>query len=131
MTEKSKRMIRDLMKIVISEIEQNPAFAKQIETALCVESKSESKRIVEASRARNRRAPAVLDPILLARKGKEALWEELKPLSIEQLKDIIAEYGMDTDRQTRRWNTPDRLIERIVEISLARAHRGAAFMRPR
>ena len=51
----------------------------------------------------------------------------LADLSIEQLKDIVAEFGMDTGKLVSKWKTADRIIERIVETSRARAQKGDVF----
>ena len=79
------------------------------------------------SRPANRRTPAVLDPVALAVQGKEVLRAALVPLTLGELKDIVADYGMDRERLVMKWKTPNRVIERIVEISITRAHKGDAF----
>jgi hypothetical protein len=45
-----------------------------------------------------RRSPAALDPVSGYREGEEALRNRLRDLSLEQLRDIIAEYGMAPDK---------------------------------
>ncbi|EPX78861.1 hypothetical protein Salmuc_04444 [Salipiger mucosus DSM 16094] len=54
---------------------------------------------------------------------------KLEPLTLEQLKDIVAEYGMDPGKLVMKWKTADRVIDRIVEYSVARAKKGKAFLR--
>ena len=49
---------------------------------------------------------------------------------MEELRDIVAEYGMDPGRLVMKWTTPERVINRIVEMSVARAHKGNAFRKP-
>lgn len=127
MTARSRKILRNVVKVVISEIKQNPAFAEQIEAALNVESKA--KHADKPNKASHRRAAAVLDPILLAQEGETALRKQLELLSLEELKDIVAGYGMDSGRLAMKWKNPERLIERIVKRSIARAHKGDAFMR--
>jgi hypothetical protein len=56
----------------------------------------------------NRRTPAVLDPIDAARQGEEALRQRLAALSLEQLKDVVADYGMDPGKLVMKWKTPQR-----------------------
>jgi hypothetical protein len=51
----------------------------------------------------------------------------LGKLDIEQLRDVVADYGMDTGKLVIKWRTPDRIIDRIVEVSRQRAHKGSAF----
>ena len=81
------------------------------------------------ARAVNRRAAAVLDPISLAREGEDVLRSKLDALTLEQLKDVVAEHGMDPGRLVMKWKTPDRVIDRIVEYSVVRAKKGEAFLR--
>ncbi len=49
------------------------------------------------------------------------------PLTLDQLKDIVAEYGMDPDKLVMNQRTPERVIDRIVEYSVKRATKGEAF----
>jgi hypothetical protein len=84
----------------------------------------------DAKRGKNRRAPAALDPIQVARDGELTLRSALEKLSLEQLRDIVAEYGMDPGRLVMKWTMPERVINRIVEMSVARAHKGNAFRKP-
>ncbi|MFG2683889.1 hypothetical protein ACGFYH_34245, partial [Streptomyces sp. NPDC048392] len=50
-----------------------------------------------------------------------------QPLTLEQLRDIIAEHGMDHDRLAMKWKDPQRVIDRIVERVESRTAKGAAF----
>jgi hypothetical protein len=53
----------------------------------------------------------------VARQGEEALRQGLAALSLEQLKDVVADYGMDPGKLVMKWKTPLRIIDRIVEFS--------------
>lgn len=123
---KLKKALQDLMKVVVEEANRNPEFARQLEIALGLESKPEKQN---PGRAAHRRAPAVLDPISLARDGEESLRSRLEALTLDQLKDIVAEYGMDPGKLVMKWKMPDRVIDRIVEYSVARVRKGEAFLR--
>jgi hypothetical protein len=126
MTMKLKKALQDVMKVVIEEANRNPEFARQLETALGLEPKPDKE---DAGRGAHRRAAAILDPISLAREGEDVLRSKLEPLTLDQLKDIVAEYGMDPGKLVMKWKTPDRVIDRIVEYSVARAKKGEAFLR--
>ncbi|HEL4117127.1 TPA: hypothetical protein UM349_002386 [Stenotrophomonas maltophilia] len=131
-----RNTLNRLIRVVIEEAERNPDFEAALTDALDSASsrrksaRAESPRQVdanEAKRGKNRRAPAVLDPVQVARDSESGLRSALEKLSLDQLRDIVAEYGMDPGRLVMKWNTPERVIERIVEMSVARAHKGNAF----
>lgn len=77
-----------------------------------------------------RRPPGPFDPYDAYAQGEETLRRVLQSCDVDQLKDIIAEHGMDHDRLALRWKTPERLVERIVETVVARAQKGDAFRTP-
>lgn len=81
----------------------------------------------ERKRPSNRRPPAVIDPVQLARESETTLRNALEQLNLEQLRDIVADYGMDTGKLVMKWRTTDRIINRIIEVSLLRAEKGDAF----
>lgn len=124
--------LQKLVEVVSDEAERNPDFSNRLKTVL-KSAVPESRPVSTAStaprqrRARNRRPPAVLDPIQLAAQGEEALRTALEPLTLDQLKDIVADYGMDQDKLVMKWRKSHRVIERIIETSIRRAHKGDAF----
>lgn len=130
-----RTILQNLVKVVSDEADRNPEFAERLwEVLISAKSKGRPKtdRIVKElglrrTRPANRRPPAVLDPIKLAEEGEKALRTQLSQLTLEQLKDIVADYGMDQKRLIMRWKRPDRVIDKIVEMSLSRARKGDAF----
>lgn len=126
---KLKKILAELARAVADEAEKNPEFAGRIAAVLrqVDEPVQRELRTPTESRPRNRRPPAALDPIEIAREGEVALRMQLAELTVEQLKDVVAEYGMDPGKLVAKWKTPDRIIDRIVEISLARSQKGNAF----
>ena len=143
-------ILRDLAEVVSLEAKRNPAFGERLRSVLTsvapphdatastatrptstrpAATGASATRRGDAStrRASNRRSPAVLDPVALAVKGEEALRAALAPLRLDQLKDIVADYGMDYDKLAMRWRKAGRIIDRIVEVSMIRAHKGDAF----
>lgn len=131
-----RNTLNRLMRVVIEEAERNPSFETALNDALgSTPRKRKPPRAEalghvedgEAKRGKNRRAPAALDPVQVVREGEPALRTALETLSLEQLRDIVAEYGMDPGRLVMKWNTPERVIDRIVEMSIVRAHKGNAF----
>ncbi len=134
-----RNTLNRIVRVVIEEAERNPDFEAALNNAL---GSNPSKRkpsspeeldpveYGETKRGRNRRAPAALDPVQVVRDGESALRTALENLSLEQLRDIVAEYGMDPGRLVMKWTAPTRVIGRIVEMSIARAHKGNAFRKP-
>jgi hypothetical protein len=128
-----------LVRVVTDEAERNPAFEAALNEALGTGPKrkpdegrhaSESPDVEGLKRGKNRRPPAILDPVQVVREGELALRSALEKLSLDQLRDIVAEYGMDPGRQVMKWKAPERVIDRIVEMSTTRAHKGDAFRKP-
>lgn len=117
--------------VILDEAAQNPAFASRLEEILgASEPARRARRATSAGprqTRRRRRSPAVLDPISAFREGEDVLRGRLGELNLEQLRDIIAEYGMDPDKLAMKWKSPDRLVERIVEVARGRATKGDAF----
>ncbi len=131
-----RKVLRDLAKAVADEAERNPEFAERLGTILRYQTTKTSPRSVSRSRGTapaenrkrgNRRAPAILDPVALAAQSEEVVRSQLAPLDLEQLRDIVADYGMDPGKLVMKWKIPERVIDKIVEISLARARKGDAF----
>jgi hypothetical protein len=107
------------------EIRRNPDFAERIAKALDLD----AGRPEESGRP-HRRSPGVLDPFAVIQQGEEALKARLAGLDVEQLKDIIAEHGMDRTKLAMKWKTKDRLISLIVSTVASRARKGDAFREP-
>jgi hypothetical protein len=129
---KVRKVLLDLARAVADQAERDPIFAEQIAVALGLTDKPSAnsalaKRSVQTARPRNRRPAAMLDPVELARNGEAILRAGLAPLSLDQLKDIVADYGMDSGKAVMKWKDADRVADRIVELSLARAQKGDAF----
>lgn len=75
-----------------------------------------------------RRSPGPLDPFAVyADTGESGLRQALATLDLEQLRDVVAEHGMDHDRLAMKWKRPDRVIGRIVERVEAVSSKGFAF----
>ena len=133
-----KKALTSLVREIVSEADHNPAFREKVEAALelgkeAKKQRSSHKKIVNpkripSKRPRNRRPAALLDPVQLARQGDAVLRAELEKLNIEQLRDIVSDFGMDTGKLVLKWRTTERIIERIVEVSLLRAQKGSAFL---
>jgi hypothetical protein len=137
-----RETLAHLCDVVAREAERNSAFRRQLEQALSPQQmdllvvqedsigrlKTRDDRLATGSARQNRRrTPAVLDPLGLARQGEDVLRNNLSSLDIEQLKDIVAQYGMDPGKLVMKWKDTARIIDRIVQLSLARSTKGDAF----
>lgn len=107
-----------LFREVVAEAERNPDFAARLDKALSSET---------PGWRRSRRAPARIDPIAVLANGEDELRHRLADLSVEELKDVVAEHGMDHARLALRWRRPERLIDLIVREAQARVEKGDAF----
>lgn len=129
--------------VVAEEATRNPEFQVRLEAAFATSepaalhssspSRASSQRGAEVDgknmrkRRGGRRSPAVLDPIDLVVHGEVRLREQLASLELDLLHDIVAQYGMDPGKLVMKWRDRDRVINRIVEMALARATKGDAF----
>lgn len=128
-----KKILSALFKEIVQETDANPAFRARLEAAMGLgdkkkpEAKARDVGSGHPKRPSNRRPPALLDPVQLARQGEEPLRSELAKLDIEQLRDVVADFGMDTGKLVLKWRDSERIIERIVEVARGRAQKGSAF----
>lgn len=125
-------ILKQLVDVVIEETERNDDFAHKIEQILSgevviVKKKNTGQKVQDVRRPSNRRDPAVLDPVSLISENEYLLVEKLQNLTDKQLKDIIADYGMDTSKLAMKWKNRERLINHIVATAQRRATKGDAF----
>lgn len=117
-----------LLGVVANEAIRNRDFAAAVRGAL---SSNEGEGLPEPARQTrrsHRRSPGPLDPFdVVAEVGEDGLRERLLALNLEQLRDIVAEHGMDHDRLAMRWKDEGRVVERIVDKVRGRNSKGSAF----
>ncbi len=114
-------------KAVAEAAERDQQFAARLEEIFGAAQLQPKRPKQIAGRPRNRRPAAVLDPVEVIREGDAVLRTRLEALSLEQLRDIVADHGMDPGKLVMKWKDSARVIERIVEISLGRSQKGDAF----
>ena len=127
MDKELRKNLRDLMDVVIEQAEKDEEFAKKLSDVFAGTSKKNDKAENTSKRAANRRDAAVLDPIKLTEEGDALLWDKLEALTEKQLKDIIADFGMDPSKLAMKWKDKERLIRHIIDTSERRATKGDAF----
>jgi hypothetical protein len=120
--------LRALMNAIESEAERNPEFATALAQALGIGASKEAPSSRPSTRKTRRRNKGVFDPMdVLRDEGENGLRGQLASLDIEQLKDIVAENGMDQRKLAMKWKTADRLIDLIVTTAQSRVVRGDVF----
>lgn len=137
--DKLRDRLAALFDAIVEETESNKAFAQRLERALTVAAQSGARKSASTgnadtkqhkARKGNRRAKAALDPFEAFEKGEEQLRGALAGLDVEQLKDVVAEHGMDRSRLALKWKSPERLIDLIIDTVKTRARKGDAFRVP-
>jgi len=123
-----RRKLQALVRVITDEAARNPEFNQKLCEAIGFESQRRDEDRAKDSRPRRRRAPAAFDPVAMLREHNvQQLRSQLSKLDLEQLKDIVAQYGMDTEKLVMKWRTPKRIVDRIVDISTKRVQKGDAF----
>lgn len=132
-------LLAGLATVVVSEARENPVFRArlndvlgngriQVDDASYVPPAPPARMPAKARPKRGRRAPGPWDPYAVyADVGEAGLRSRLSELELEQLRDIVAEHGMNNDGLAMRWTKADRVIGRIVERVVDRAAKGDAF----
>lgn len=115
-----------LSKCIAEEITSNEAFAKKI-SDIIEDATPKSSASAQAPKKSNRRAKAKVNPFLEYDAGEAALLAALEPLNIEELKDVVAENGMDSARLAMKWKNREKLVALIVDMTKRRSSRGDAF----
>lgn len=124
MDKKLNKKLKLLFEVIIQEAEKNKEFAEAMGEIFCNDILDKDSSVEK--RASNRRDKAVLDPIKLAEEG-ELKEDILLPLTVKELKDIVADFGMDQSKLAMKWKDKDRLIQLILDTSFRRASKGEAF----
>lgn len=126
-----RKTLTALITVIADEAAKNESFRTDLQRALGFSpgAVGVTQTVSPASKPRKggRRTPAVLDPVELAKRGEGGLRTQLTALNLEELRDIVAQYGMDPGKLVMKWKDPQRVVDRIVELALARATKGDAF----
>ena len=134
-----RKLLADAVRVVADEAERNPEFKRRLQEIVWLSGDRREGGLTRPGasrttaggrnerRPKSRRAAAVLNPIEIASEGEEQLRKQLAALTLVQLKDVVADYGMDPGRLVMKWKSPERVAERIVELSMSRARKGDAF----
>jgi len=115
----TSKKLKELFGIIADEANTNPDFAAKLAQVLGEE---------VPSRTRGKRSPAILDPIAIYQtEAEQGLRLKLQGLTLDQLRDIVSEYGTDKSQLVMKWTKPERVIDHIVTTAATRARKGDAF----
>ncbi|MFT4126484.1 MAG: hypothetical protein QM662_09660 [Gordonia sp. (in: high G+C Gram-positive bacteria)] len=129
------QVLAALARVVVDEAERSPRFARALTDAVAAAAGVATPPAVPAARRppasrmkRGARQPGVFDPFVVYRDcGAEGLAERLATLDLDQLRDIIAEYDLDTRRQMGRKRKLDVIAAWIVGRVEASENKGSVF----
>jgi hypothetical protein len=121
-----------LFAVVAKEAKSNPQFAERLAHAIGEPSSATQRPAGDAGKSvRHRRSPATIEPFEDYRKaGEPLLRHRLGSLDLEQLRDIIAQFGMDRSKLAMKWKDRERVVDFIVSTVAQRARKGDVFRSP-
>jgi hypothetical protein len=139
------RKLKALFELIRDEANRNPEFRSHLETLFDdtagnrvpaeapggvhrrrVE-RQEHEVGVPPQKRGNRRTPAIVDPIAEGAHGETHLRNKLDALSLEQLRDVIADFRMDQSKLVMKWKDRARVIDHILATALVRREKGDVF----
>lgn len=117
------KLLKEVFDEVLREVRANPDLGSRLGRIVEKYTSITGKPSVRP----HRRKPGAFDPMVVYRENSDKLKSRLMELNIEELKDIIAEQGMDRSKLAMKWKTKERLINLIVTTVENRVHKGDAF----
>jgi len=126
-TKKLTHVLKEMVALIEDEAQRNPIFAERLEAIT-------SNLLVPVKKPGGRKSPPipqaeVLDVFtVLQERGEEEFRFWLRTLDVPTLKAVIKQNGFDPGKVAARWTDHDKFVALIVEQSLARLKRGAAFL---
>lgn len=145
-------ILKELFRTIVAEAERNPTFLQELERVVRgAQRKTEETQIGKKSRNRhatgavnphevikmdaaqvntrpkNRRAAAMVNPYEAIKQGEQSLASQLQSLNIDQLKDVVSEFAIDSSKLALKWKSRERLIDLIVLTTKGRLEKGDAF----
>lgn len=135
-------LIAGLANVIIEEAERSSRFAGALTGVLDtlrpvgLEADSAADAVPTAAprkrastpKKRAARQPGAFDPFVVYREdGEQGLAARLGQLSVDQLRDIIAEQELDTRKETGRKRKPEVLVTWILDRVKASENKGSVF----
>lgn len=132
------QLIAGLATVIIAEAEKSSRFAsaltgvvdalRPVDGAIDGAPVPAPRKRTAAPKKRVTRQPGAFDPFVVYREGGgQELSARLGELTLDQLRDIIAEQELDTRKETGRKRKPEVLVAWIVERVEASENKGSVF----
>lgn len=122
----TQKTLKALFNEILAEVERNDELRAKVEGVLGRSPTQASKPSKQAAR----RNPGRFDPMAVYRERSTDLAHRLDELNVEELKDLIAEHGMDRTKLAMKWKDRQRLVELITRTVESRAQKGDVFRTP-
>lgn len=123
--------LRELCEQLVERAEADPGAAGDLAEGVLRLLDGTTRPTRKPPRRTGRRDAPVLDPLEIYREEPDALRERLGELDLEQLRDVVAYYGMDPRRLVMKWKTPERVAAHIMDTVEARSRKGDVFRAPK
>lgn len=129
---KTEDKLRRVFALILEAVRKDENLIGEIDRILAIPNGRSGSVAASQSKAqvkvpRNRRKPAAFDPFTSFEEGEPALRSRLANLDLEELKDIVAEFGMDQAKLVSKWKDRERVIGHIIETVRTRSKKGDAF----
>lgn len=121
-----QKTLRAMFNELLAEVERNDQLRARLSDIMGGPKESPATPAKKASR----RQPGRFDPMALHRQNPGELPRRLSELNLEELRDIVAENGMDRTKLAMKWKARERLIDLITSTVESRAQKGDAFRAP-
>ena len=123
-------LLKDLFNNVLIKMSEDGDFSKEIEQIFdSYFNGIKTKGFAETGHRRTNRKPAIFNPIdyLIDNNDMEKLEQKLNEFSIEELKDIVSDFGMDHLKLVLKWKNKEKIIKHIVFTTYSRVNKGKEF----
>lgn len=121
---KIEKILKNIFQEIFIEMKTNEVFRDRI--IKCIENNIDFDKVTKPTRM-HRRKPGPFNPLLVYNDQPHTLKTRLDELSISELKDIIAEHGMDRAKLALKWKSKERLVDLIMTTVHNRSQKGDAF----
>lgn len=145
--------LAQLLEVILQEMKTNKDFAEKIRGIFNADEKSDQNSgkwsrtenrslssnatannedasttsAIPKKRSRKRNAALLNPETILEVQGEAVLLESLNQLEVDQLKDIVSEFGMDPGKKVMRWKKKEKILSHIVGVANNRIQKGKAF----